>query len=308
MPRTRPFNLGMVGPAAPREFVEHLDWPRDQQELPAGLGGSPVNLLTRELLRRGHRVTLFTLDPVLQSEQVFEGPRLKVVVGPYRPRARDRALDLFRSERRFLLQAIRREQPDVLHAQWTYEYAWPAQQSRLPVVVPAHDAPLNVLRFNPTPYRLVRTLMAYRVLARARHVVSVSPHVGKHLRRFMLYRGPRDVIPNGMPDELFDERRVRQVDRPLTYATVLGAFGAYKNGRAAIEAVARVHARNAETRLCMFGPDHGPGQAAERYARERGIASGIDFIGALPHRTLLDRLTQVDILVHPSLVEAQPMV
>jgi len=81
----RPFRLGMVGPAVPREFADLLGQPA--HALPGGLGGSPVNLLTRELLRRGHRVTLFTLDPLLSAERVFEGPQLKVVVGPYRPRA-----------------------------------------------------------------------------------------------------------------------------------------------------------------------------------------------------------------------------
>lgn len=309
-PSPVPFTLGMVGPAVPREFAEHLGGFRARHELPAGLGGSPVNLLTRELLRRGHRVTLFTLDPLLRAERVFEGPQLKVVVGPYRPRARTRALDMFRSEREFLLQAIRRERPDVLHAQWTYEFAWPAQQSRLPLVVTAHDAPLNVLRFNPTVYRLVRTLMAYRVLAQARNVVAVAPHVGDHLRRFMLYQGPRQIIPNGMPQELFDRPAVAGEPRRSTaFATVLVGWGAYKNGRAAIEAFARVRARRNDATLHMFGPDHGPGQAAQRYADARGIGEGITFVGALSHATLLARLaSEVDVLIHPSLEEAQPMV
>ena len=304
----RPFSLGMVGPAAPREFADHLGQSPDA--LPGGLGGSPVNLLTRELLRRGHRVTLFTLDPLLSAERVFEGPQLKVVVGPYRPRARDRARDLFGRERSFLLQAITRERPDVLHAQWTYEYAWPAQQSKLPLVVTAHDAPLNVLRFNPTAYRLVRTLMAYRVLARARNVVAVAPHVSDHLRRFMLYDGPRQVIPNGMPEALFNvEAPPSDQQRPPCFGTVLSGWGAYKNGRAAIEAFAGLRKTRPEVTLHMFGPDHGPGQVAQQYAVGRGIAESIQFVGALPHRQLLDRLArEVDVLVHPSLEEAQPMV
>lgn len=306
---TVPFTLGMVGPAVPREFAEHLH-AGQSDALPAGLGGSPVNLLTRELLHRGQRVVLFTLDRELHEPRVFDGPNLRIVVGPYRPRARARALDLFRAEREFLLDAIRRERPDVLHAQWTYEFAWPAQQSGLPLVVTAHDAPLKVLRFNPSPYRLLRTLMAYRVLAKARRVVGVAPHVSDHLRRYMLYRGPHQVIPNGMPEALFGMRARTRVPAPgVVFATVLAGWGAYKNGRAAVEAFADVRARHPDARLLMFGGDHGPGQLAEQFARGHGLEAGIDFVGALPHGELLRNLAdRVDVLVHPALEEAQPMV
>ena len=59
--------------------------------------------------------------------------------------------------------AIDPRDPDIVHAHWTYEFALGAIESRVPTVVTAHDAPLSILRLNPTPYRLARTVMAWQV-------------------------------------------------------------------------------------------------------------------------------------------------
>lgn len=152
--------------------------------------------------------------------------------------------------------------------------------------------------------------MAYRVLSRARRVVSVSPYVATHLSRYMLYRGPSDVIPNGMPESLFAARRTaRAPDRPLTFASILQGWGGRKNGRVAIEAFAEARRSHPEARLIMFGYGHGPGEGAEQWAFARGLTAGIEFAGLQPYSTVTDRLAhEVDVLVHPALEEAQGMV
>lgn len=302
-----PLTIGMVGPASPREFADHLKLaPHD---LPAGLGGSPVNLLTKELLRRGRHILLFTLDPAITKEQVFRSERLSVCVGPYRPRPRHRALDFFAVERAYLASAIARERPTVIHAQWTYEFALAALSSGIPSLVTAHDAPLNVLRHNLTLYRLVRTLMAWRAVRRASILSTVSPHVEHHLRRYRFRREPAVVIPNGLPDTLFS--MVSQAgthSTRLNFATVLNGWGNYKNGQSAIRAFALARSRLPNARLLMFGAGHGPGEIAQRWAREHGVDTCIEFVGMLPHEQLLARLAEeVDVLVHPALEEAQPM-
>lgn len=301
------FTIGMVGPASPREFADHLNL--SPQDLPSGLGGSPVNLLTQELLRRGRRIQLFTLDPTITGERVFRGEHLSVCVGPYRSRPRHRALDFFAAEQAYLASAIARERPAVIHAQWTYEFALASQSTGIPSLVTAHDAPLNVLRHNPTVYRLVRTLMAWRAVRRASFLSAVSPHVEHHLRRYHFRSGPVAVIPNGLPDSLFS--MVSQAgtrDTRLNFATVLNGWGNYKNGQSAIRAFALARPRIPNARLLMFGASHGPGENAQRWAREHGLEKCIEFVGMLPHEQLLARLAEdADVLLHPALEEAQPM-
>jgi glycosyltransferase involved in cell wall biosynthesis len=58
----------------------------------------------------------------------------------------------------------------------------------------------------------------------------------------------------------------------------------------------------------MFGTGHGVDEEAANWARERGMEKGIEFVGQIQHKVLLDRLsTEVNVLVHPALEEAQPM-
>ncbi len=295
--------LGMLGPINLADFREYLYPESWRDDLPKGLGGSPVNLLSCELLKRGHRLVIFTLDPAVQDEVILEGNNLRICIGPFRPK---RARDFFAVEREYLLRAIKRDRPDILHAQWTYEYALSAQASGLPHVITAHDAPLNILRHNFIPYRIARTLMAYWVLFRAKRVISVSPHVENHLRRFMFYRGAKGVIPNGMPGPLFERTdSVQRVGNDVTFATILSGWGGLKNGQVAIEAFALHRRRRPNDRLIMFGAGHGAGEAADIWAQENKMDVGIEFAGEMPYQSLLNRLAdEVDVLVHPSLEEA----
>lgn len=302
-------HIGVLGPATISEFAEYVDVPAAPGPLPRGMGGTPVNFLCRELLRRGYRVTLFTADPHVDRERVLAGPLLRVSIVPYgRPAGRRPARDFFRLERRALLEAIRRERPDVLHAQWTYLYALAAQSSGLPHVITAHDAPLNVLRRELIPYRIAHTMMAYAVIARARRIVSVSPYVAHHLRRFMLYRGPQEVIANGLPDSLFALGGRRPPREGTTFASVLSGWNELKNGKAALEAFASVRAEHPGAKLVMMGHGHEPGGPAERWARARALDAGVEFVGQVPQAVAHARLAdEVDVYVHPSLEEACSM-
>lgn len=289
-----------------RDYLYPDSW---NDDLPKGLGGTPVNLLSCELLKRGHKLVIFTLDPSVQDEMTLKGENLTICIGPFR-RARNRALDFFSIERSFLEQAIKRERPDVLHAQWTYEYALAAQSSGLPHVITAHDAPISIVWLNFTIYRIIRTLMAYRVLMRAKRVVSVSPYVAKHLRRFMFYKGADEVISNGLSQAIFNiEVMPRQKDNAVTFATILMGWAGRKNGQVAIEAFAQHRLHNPNSRLIMFGSGHGPNEDAELWARSNGFSDGIEFVGQMPYQLVLERLaSEVDVLVHPSLEESHGLV
>lgn len=302
--------LGMLGPATPGALRKYLSDNIADGDIPPGVGGIPVNLLTAELLSRGFKILLITLDPTVSSEVILEGPRLKVYIGPWRRGLGRPAWDFFAKERQWILSVIERERPDFLHAQWTYEYAMAAQASGVPHIITAHDAPLDILRFMPSTYRLFRTLMAYSVLRKAQRVVSVAPGMAQHLKRFMLYKGTSEVIPNGMPDALFQRQHVHTSEnKAVIFASLLNGWVGLKNPKVLIEAFHLVRREHPDARLIMFGVGHGPGEAGERWAKEKGWDEGIEFVGLVPYQQAMERMErQVDVLVHPSLMEGQPMV
>lgn len=296
--------IGIVGPVSPAMFRDHLPpGCLDADDAPPGLGGTSVNLIVLELLRRGRRVVVFSLDPSITEERIFEGERLKLCLGPYTRRP-GRAY--FRQERRYLLEAIRRERPDALSAHWTYEFALAAIASGIPHVITARDAPWTILRFNFIPYRMVRTVMAYHVCRQARRVVAVSPYIARHLRRWGFHTGPIEVIPNAFPDDPAVMRRDRAPDDVFRFAAVLsGGWDGLKNGRPLLEAFAALRRSLPDARLAMIGGQCEAGGPAAQWAVDHDAAEAVDFLGHMPHTAVMEFLSRrVDVLVHPSLEES----
>jgi L-malate glycosyltransferase len=297
--------IGLMGPVDTKSYLDILDNP-DEHAHPKGLGGTPVNLMARELHKRGYTLILYTLDPSVENEVTITGERLTIHFGPYRP---NRARDFFAQEIKWLTQAALKHPPDFLHAHWTYEFALAAQATGLPHLVTVHDAPLNILRLNFIPYRIARTLMAFKAIWNARHLSVVSPYVAAHLKNAMFYRRPTRVITNGMPETTFNHTRPKKPsDAPLTFATILVGWSGRKNGGAAIQAFALLRKSLPDCRLLMFGADHGLGEPAQLWAQNRGLQDGIEFIGHIPYEHLIQRLcNEVDAVVHPALEESQGM-
>lgn len=297
--------IALLGPIETAAFQDLLP-PPGTHPYPPGLGGSPLNLLARELLRRGYKVALFSLDPAVQNQLTIEGEGLTIHYGPFR---RKRARDFFSLEITWLINTVLSQRPDFLHAHWTYEYALAAQATGLPHLITAHDAPFNVLKYNFIPYRIARTLMACKAIRKAEHLSAVAPYVADHLKRYLFYRKTIRIIPNGMPELIFNRiKTVKKVDAPIVFATVLSHWSRLKNSEGAVQAFALLREQLPHSRMIMFGSGHGPNDPGAQWARSRRLDGGIEFAGPLPHNQLIDRLcNEVDILVHPAVEEAQPM-
>jgi glycosyltransferase involved in cell wall biosynthesis len=303
----KPFDItiGLMGPIETKSYLDILNNP-DEQAHPKGIGGSPVNLLARELHQRGYNVILYSLDPTVEKGVTIKGERLTIYFGPYGPK---RARNFFAKEIKWLTQAVLKDPPDIIHAHWTYEFALAAQATGVPHLITAHDAPFNILKLNFIPYRIVRTLLACKAIWRTKHLSAVSPYVAEHLKNYLFYRRPIRVIPNGMPKNIFNRVKLpKPAEAPVTFATILTSWSGRKNGEAAIQAFAELRKKLPHSRLMMFGPGHGINQEAEQWAKVYGMETGIEFHGQTPYNELMDILcNEVDILVHPALEEAQPM-
>ena len=194
----------------------------------------------------------------------------------------------------------------MVHAHWTYEFALGALESGAPAVVTAHDRPLRVLRWNPSPYRLVRAWMAGMTARRAPRMTAVSQAVADHFRRWMGCPNPPVVIPNPVDAEWFARREGDSPDR-VTFAAVLTGWGEMKNGRTLIEAFATARKSLPGARLVLFGYGHGPGEAAARWAGAAGLQHGVSFVGQVAPSVLRESLARTDVLVHPSREESFSM-
>lgn len=313
-------HIAIVGPIATADIRHLLN--SEVTGLPVGYSGAPLLVtLIAELLRRGHRITAVTLSGGMaldwRQPTRARGTNLEMVYVPMRRRAWQpngwrpgRIVDLYAFERRGLQHAIEQAAPDVVHAHWSYEFAWAAQRSGLPTLITCHDSPFVVARMysqsRPTRslYRWLKAGMAWHVLRYARHVTAVSPYMQTQAQP--LCKCLVTVVPNPLPHILSDRacQPARQPDShsPLLVMVVNG-WSKLKNPEPAMKAFVRLRVRKPGARLKMYGADFGPGEKAEQWARQNGIAEGMEFIGCVSYRRLLDELADADVLVHPSLEE-----
>ncbi len=313
------FHIGIVGPVASADVSHLLDPPAAR--LPVGMPGAPIlATLITELLRRGHRVSAFTLtgDLPLRDDAavVARGPAFELHVAPARLRAwpmnghrLGRIVDLYGFERQGLRRAIALARPDVLHAHWTYEYAWAALRTGLPHVVTCHDSPLVIARFQRDlkhgAYRWLRAGIAWHVLRNAQRVTAVSPYLADEVRP--LCRAGIAVVPNPMPNAAFARTRGLRFG-PLRVVMAANGWDARKNPQPALHAFAQLAEQHPRAELHLFGRDYGAGQMAQRWWQENRLGQGqrgrVFFHGEVAHDAMLAALAHSDLLLHPALEES----
>ena len=305
--------IGIVTPFRPHDLADLLDSPSCEhlQGISGGSSATPVAPLVREWHRRGHHLYVFCFNPSVTEVYILRGERLSIHIIPKRPNRRCLP-DIYRVECRLMRKAILRERPEVLSAQWTYDHAWAALQCRIPTVVTCHDAPLRSAWIDNHWYAWYHVVLAWRVIRKADRLVCVSPYTARHIQRYFLQRSSVDVVPNGLSLEVLQraERRLQRGEptrRSFTFCSI-GRWGRLKNISTLLKAFNEVHHRQPATKLVLFGPELGPDQDAERWARNRGLDQGVDFAGSVPRERILDFLeTEADMMVHPSLIESHGM-
>jgi L-malate glycosyltransferase len=292
--------IAMVGPVSPRDVLDLLD-AREATRVFSGYRGIPTTDLARALVARGAEVEAFTTADEVDETTEFRGPHFRLVVVPRRSPYR-RAADFFALERKQLAAALRTSDAQVVHAQWTYEFALAALDMPRPAVVTAHDSPWTIVRYSPDPYRLMRALMACRVPRRLHRLVAVSPYLAEKWRRQMRYEGRMTVIPNIVsPPESRPLTRRRTWSEPLVLC--ISDNSPRKNVVAVVEAVRLLQKSGHEVRLRIVGPGLGPDDRAARLAREQRMPY-VSFHGAAGREELVTHLAEATLFVHPSREES----
>ncbi|NOT97671.1 MAG: glycosyltransferase family 4 protein [Sideroxydans sp.] len=311
--------IGIAGPISTESIARFIDG--DVSTLPVGYGGAPLlGTLIGELLARGHEVSAYTTSPNLPlnlaEPAMAQGERFKIYYCPVRKHSvrmngwhLGRIVDFFRLERRFIEQAIRMDNPDIVHAHWAYEFALAAIASGKPHVVTCHDAPQEILKYMPNIYRLGRYFMARKAMRTAQQLTTVSPYMREAL--MTLVSKEIEVIPNPIPPQI--AHRPLNISHPLTKSApvivmVANGWDNQKNPQAGLLAFAKLRAANSGAKLRMFGSGYGQGEQASLWAAAQGIADGVEFVGRLPYAKLLEEMANADVFLHPALEESFGMV
>jgi len=309
-------HVAIAGPIATADVQKHVG--EVPAQFPSGHTGAPImGVLIDELLAMGLKVSAFTLSWEVPSSHVgpmvVSGPNFRHHVCRERRRAwrpngllPGRALDLFSKEREELSRALRGVGPDIIHAHWCYEYAGAALSTGLPTLITCHDAPQIMARISRSPYRWLRYFLARRVLAKATHLTTVSPYMVEQLRPLTVL--PIAVVPNPLGRTVRARSAPREVPTTRRIAMVSNGWQRRKNPAPAIRAFHRFRQTQPGAELHLFGTDFEAHGLAQQWCERRCLASSVHFNGAIPRERLLDALSGMDILVHPSIEESFGMV
>lgn len=313
--------IAIVGPIATQDIVHLLQ--DEPDSLPSGYPGAPLlATLITELLKRGHEVVAITMSgglpleysqPIMGSGQHFSILYVPMRLRAWRPNAwyPGRILDLYRMERMALRRALKMARPDVVHAHWSYEFAWAAQQTGLPLVITCHDSPFLVARLyaksSPTRslYRWLRAGMAWYVLRNAKRVTAVSPYMKDQIQP--LCQCSVSVVPNPIGEQVWQLAQHRRGEG-LRLAMICNGWSQRKNPETCLRAFSLIAERFPNSELHAFGHDFGPGERAQKWWVEKSLTGNVIFHGSRSHVEVLRALSGCDVLLHSALEESFGMV
>ena len=279
----------------------------DEYELLDGYAYPFGAYYVKELLRRGHEVVVVT--SAMRAKETLRSKlgSLEVIVCPRR-RPQKFIVDAYAHERRAMVDELRQSQPDIIHAQWCYEFCHAARSTGLPYVVTLRDAPWSVLWHFRSFYRLYRLVYSYYTLGRVKHMTAVSDYISDTFSR---YYGKKEIriVPNALDASLLvDQCREVPVGRGYRFLSVSG-WSRLKNCKALLEAFKQVRETHHNAQLSLIGFGLEDGGEGHQWAKSRGLAEGVNFCGRMPHGEILGLLeNETDIFAYTSLNESFCMV
>lgn len=306
-------HIGVCSPFMPHDLEDLLDHESRQKLVRIkGVTATPVTPLAREWHRLGHRISVFCLDPSVSEQIVLSGNNLSIYVLPKR-RFRKSVLDFYKIERLLIFNAVSKETPDVISAQWSYEHALGALDTGIPTAVTCHDTPLRYAWISKNFFMFFHVLVATSVFRRARKLIAVSPYTGTHIAKYFFVQKNPQIVPNGLPIEIFERGKKRlqieEKNKETFNICCVGGWGRIKNVSILLKAFHSIYGEDQTARLYLFGNGLGKGEVAESWAKAKGLEDGVIFKGKAPRNEILDFLaSDVDLMIHPSLIECHPMV
>lgn len=255
------------------------------------------------LSRMGHHVSIVTLSMGAKGVEKYTSKPCNLYIVPER-RSRYQLLTLYSREVAALRRVVEEVKPDVVLANWTYQYARAGVTGGYPCLVIARDSPWRCLWQIRSFAFLVKTLYAQAfVFPRIRQLSTISPHMVEDLRRLNRYRGEVTVIPNGIEaDKHAGAKRIREEARTIV---CVSEWNRLKNTRTLFRAFEILHRRHPDWHLIAIGnwiDENGAGA----WMKKAGVCrDGMTLRGLQTQAQIHDCLhDEADVFCSPTLEES----
>jgi|GEM_PF-6536984 len=281
----------------------------NNDNIPQGMGGTAVFELVKGLINENIIIHIITLQPGLNTVQVFHNENVYYYLVPRRTKGATR--DFWKIERKFILDIFERIKPDVIHANWTYEYSLAAlDYNPLKVLITAHDIPFSVLKYSRNIFYFPLYLASHIVYRKAKWISFVSKAVQTYAKPFLNKEANQFVIHNIIDLKDYDLDTEKKQELPINYFLSIGLWGSLKNIKTGLKSFN--HYKNNYNRdnyyYVLVGPGLGINDESYKWAKKHKLESNVLFLGKQTRIATLKILKNAKALLHLSKTEAFPMV
>jgi len=298
----------LVGPCSPVDLNDLLtDFDISKYSDFKFYRGIPVSTLAAAFLKAGHEVEIIsTATGSIADPIILHGKRLKFTIVKGNSSPRNRALSLFRSDRKNLSKVIRATEADIFHAHWIYEFALATLQTKKNVIVTAHDSPVKILFHYLDAYRLLRLVLAIVVRIKCKYLTAVSPYLAQNWRKQMLWFKNIEILPNLIPTDFL--KTGIQVNEKEKFVLCVSDSSNLKNVKTLITAWHKVNLEMTDYRLVLVGYGLGKDEDMNKWADRNGLDYNIEWTGYINRAELHLLFERAMLLCHPSLEESHCLV
>lgn len=300
--------IGIISPIGFDNFIEYFNSEDDkllvEKETPTN--APSVTTLVLSLLKDGHFVRIFTLGSIGIS---VKSPRLEIyTIKRYQKYPFKYLWGAYSNGHNMsILMRNHIEDLDILHAHWSYEYAYAAKQFKdiKPVFCTVRDwAPLifRMESLKNKPYWVFKMIMAYQLYhTKGIHFIANSPYTAKLLVDNCNIKAP--MLPNSVKDTFFSEVSHRTPDK-LRILCISSSDDKRKNIISLLRAFQIVRKQYSDATLELVGaPFCEQGKSFSFWSRA-GLLDGNVFLrGKVKHDELTNYIDQATMFVTPSLEE-----
>jgi L-malate glycosyltransferase len=286
--------IGVCGPID----LKLLDWDLSNDKLPETNSFPLTSHFINALLKRGYKVIGYTNSSELKSPEVIQSGNLTICIATTKPKPGRRFFDF---EIEGLHNMITAHPADIISAFWSYEYSLAALRTNIPTVVNIHDIALKMLGYFPDMFRLIRWMMNYKAVTKAKYMVANSGYTFNLLSRSEKVKTL--TINNFYTPEIEEISNTVTTKGNYIVSVVMG-FTKRKNIKSSLEAFAKVRARFPDVEYHLIGADMEENGLAHQYALQHNLADGVRFFGSLEFDKVVKQIAGAKVLVHPSLEES----
>jgi len=277
-----------------------------------GGGGYHVYNLTKELVRRGVDVTVFTLNVgntfLLKKTEVethFGKAKVFRVPASYIPKTTYPIAPK-------LIPLLLKENPDIIHAHGYQVFTTDAALTvskikKIPLVLTLHGFPRG---FDKLTHRAHFNLIGKETLKWAKKIISVSRMVAHEFRVIGVPKEKIVIIPNGVDLEEYKQlpigdlfRKRLDIKENEKVVLTIGRLEKIKGFQYLIKALPSIIKEVGSTKLVIAGPDFNYGAKLKKLAEETNVQDNVIFYGSINGKEKFEAFSAANIVAVPSLYE-----